>query len=157
MSEPIERKPAAVGRYVWRYTAVYSLAVLATALLLLVLDIQGNAGAAMGAVVIGVVAAAMLFVREQRRVPTPAERGWLVVGSLLTTWLVSLLLFTLFIVLMTGVEGLRASLLLLGDYQWHVVIGVIAVTSALHALVLWFFYGLFTKQQLRALQRADSA
>ncbi len=157
MSEHVEQQPAAVARYVWRYTIVYSLAVLATAAVLLLLDIQGNAGAAMGAVVIGVVAAAILFVKEQRRVPTPAERGRLVAGSLLTSWLISLLLFALFIVVMTGFEGLRASLLLLGDYQLHVLIGVVAVSSALHALVLWFFYGLFAKQQLRALQQSDGA
>lgn len=143
--------------YVSLFTLMYAgiTAMLVAVALLGGIDLRGSGSFA--ALAVAALAVADRFVRDHGRPPGTAERGGLVVASLIASLLVALL----------GGVGLELWLgeadlatiagLLLAALRTPVVAGAVLLMLALAFAALWFFYGWFAHRQARAWDRRLAA
>ncbi|MBQ0743300.1 MAG: ABZJ_00895 family protein [Pseudomonas sp.] len=114
------------------------------------LDLEGNAGVNMGILIGSAMAAGHYFLKDHQRLPTAAEKRWLVFMSFLASVLVSLL-FVLAVVAMQP-ESVAVMRIMLQENA-VVFLVVMLVVSLVYLLVLWLGYGFMLDRQFRAMQK----
>ncbi|KAA0696314.1 hypothetical protein DT594_02860 [Halopseudomonas laoshanensis] len=114
------------------------------------LDLEGNAGVNMGILIASAMAAGHYFLKDHQRLPTAAEKRWLVFMSFLVSVLVSLL-FVLAVVAMQP-ESVAVMRIMLQENA-VVFLVVMLVVSLVYLLVLWLGYGFMLDRQFKAMQK----
>lgn len=137
-----------------KYLLIFAGANLAmmviAAVVLTLLDMDGNAGVNMGILIGSAMAAGHYFIKDHQRLPTAAEKRWLVFMSFLASVLVSLL-FVLVVVLLEP-NGFAVIMMTLQE-QALVFLVVMLVVSVVYLLVLWLGYGFMLERQFKAIQK----
>ncbi len=139
-----------VGKYVIRFGVVNLLLVLLIAAVLMALDVDGNAGTSIGALIGAALAAGNRFLKDHKRLPSPSEKTRLTWFSLLIAWAVSLILLVVFLLVSGAAEDLQG-MLAPGLNTLAVLLGVFAFVTALHFFALSFSYGFLLKRQYEAM------
>ena len=86
-------------KYLFIFAGANLAMMVIAAVVLTLLDMDGNAGVNMGILIGSAMAAGHYFIKDHQRLPTAAEKRWLVFMSFLASVLVSLL-FVLVVVLL---------------------------------------------------------
>lgn len=137
-------------KYLFIFAGANLAMMVIAAVVFTLLDMEGNAGVNMGILIGSAMAAGHYFLKDHQRLPTAAEKRWLVFMSFLASVLVSLL-FVLVVVLMEP-GGVAVVLMTL---QEHAVVFLIVmlIVSLVYLLVLWLGYGFMLERQFKAMQR----
>lgn len=139
-----------VGKYVIRFGIVNLLLLVAIAVVLTLLGVDGNSGTSVAALIGAALAAGNRFLKDHKRLPNPSEKRRLTWLSLLAAVVVSLCLLVAFL-LWSGATRELLSMLPPGTYTAAVVLGVLAFVTALHFLALSFSYGFLLKRQYEGM------
>ncbi|WP_444916564.1 ABZJ_00895 family protein [Microbulbifer sp. JMSA003] len=137
-----------LGKYAFRFAAIYLLLLVGMAIVLSILEIDSNSGATMGALMGSAMATAIKFVQDNKRPPTKSEKNRLALISLLASWIVSLLLMS--ILLLAGSPGAEI-LESIKSVNLMIIITIVVVLSLIYFLVLSFSYGYLAKKQYEAM------
>tara|TARA_R110000822_G_scaffold113914_1_gene245248 strand:+ start:299 stop:748 length:450 start_codon:yes stop_codon:yes gene_type:complete len=137
-------------KYLFIFAGANLAMMVIAAVVLTLLDMDGNAGVNMGILIGSAMAAGHYFIKDHQRLPTAAEKRWLVFMSFLASVLVSLL-FVLVVVLLEP-NGFAVIMMTLQE-QALVFLIVMLVVSVVYLLVLWLGYGFMLERQFKAMQK----
>lgn len=137
-------------KYLFIFTGANLGLMVIAAVVFALLDLEGNAGVNMGILIGSAMAAGHYFLKDHQRLPTAAEKRWLVFMSFLASVLVSLL-FVLAIVAMQP-ESVSVMRIMLQENA-VVFLVVMLVVSLVYLLVLWLGYGFMLSRQFKAMQK----
>lgn len=137
-------------KYLFIFAGANLAMMVIAAVVLTLLDMDGNAGVNMGILIGSAMAAGHCFIKDHQRLPTAAEKRWLVFMSFLASVLVSLL-FVLVVVLLEP-NGFAVIMMTLQE-QAIVFLVVMLVVSVVYLLVLWLGYGFMLERQFKAMQK----
>jgi membrane protease YdiL (CAAX protease family) len=137
-------------KYLFIFAGANLAMMVIAAVVLTLLDMDGNAGVNMGILIGSAMAAGHYFIKDHQRLPTAAEKRWLVFMSFLASVLVSLL-FVLVVVLLEP-NGFAVIMMTLQE-QALVFLVVMLVVSVVYLLVLWLGYGFMLERQFKAIQK----
>tara|TARA_R110002020_G_scaffold261778_1_gene476148 strand:+ start:298 stop:747 length:450 start_codon:yes stop_codon:yes gene_type:complete len=137
-------------KYLFIFAGANLAMMVIAAVVLTLLDMDGNAGVNMGILIGSAMAAGHYFIKDHQRLPTAAEKRWLVFMSFLASVLVSLL-FVLVVVLLEP-NGFAVIMMTLQE-QAIVFLVVMLVVSVVYLLVLWLGYGFMLERQFKAMQK----
>ena len=137
--------------YIARFAIAYLIALVVVAIIMETLNINGGSGSSIASLIAAVSYSVSTFVKEQKRIPTPHERKWLTLLSLVASVLVSLILITAFLGFVGQLNLLIPDLV----YQLGIgmMFGIILFVLGLYSLVLWFLYGSFAKIQFKSMEK----
>ncbi len=124
--------------------------MVVAAVVLTLLDLDGNAGVNMGILIGSAMAAGHYFLKDHQRLPTATEKRWLVFMSFLASVLVSSL-FVLAVVVMEP-DSLAVMWMMLQENA-VIFLVVMLVVSLVYLLVLWSAYGFLLGRQFKAMQK----
>ena len=119
-------------KYLFIFAGANLAMMVIAAVVLTLLDMDGNAGVNMGILIGSAMAAGHYFIKDHQRLPTAAEKRWLVFMSFLASVLVSLL-FVLVVVLLEP-NGFAVIMMTLQE-QALVFLIVMLVVSVVYLLV----------------------
>lgn len=147
--------------YVIRYGWIFAALTLGLALLASLLDYlfefdMPSTGINIAATAGATSMVANKFVSQQKRGFTPAERKSMTWASLGVSWLVSLiysLIIALVLYVIVGDDLVGAMIAQATGSQMLIVAGAMLVATIIGWLVLYFFYGSFSKSAVRALEK----
>lgn len=137
-------------KYLFIFTGANLGMMVIAAVVLTLLDLDGNAGVNMGILIGSAMAAGHYFLKDHQRLPTAAEKRWLVFMSFLASVLVSSL-FVLAVVVMEP-DSLAVMWMMLQENAVVFLI-VMLVVSLVYLLVLWSAYGFLLGRQFKAMQK----
>lgn len=137
-------------KYLFIFAGANLCMMVIAALVLTLLDLDGNAGVNMGILIGSAMAAGHYFLKDHQRLPTASEKRWLVFMSFLASVLVSLL-FVLAIVVMEP-EGVAVMWIMLQENA-VIFLVVMLVVTLVYLLVLWLGYGFMLDKQFKAMQK----
>ncbi len=137
-------------KYLFIFAGANLAMMVIAAVVLTLLDMDGNAGVNMGILIGSAMAAGHYFIKDHQRLPTAAEKRWLVFMSFLASVLVSLL-FVLVVVLLEP-NGFAVIMMTLQEQALLFLI-VMLVVSVVYLLVLWLGYGFMLERQFKAMQK----
>ena len=137
-------------KYLFIFAGANLAMMVIAAVVLTLLDMDGNAGVNMGILIGSAMAAGHYFIKDHQRLPTAAEKRWLVFMSFLASVLVSLL-FVMVVVLLEP-NGFAVIMMTLQE-QALVFLIVMLVVSVVYLLVLWLGYGFMLERQFKAMQK----
>lgn len=137
-------------KYLFIFAGANLAMMVIAAVVLTLLDMDGNAGVNMSILIGSAMAAGHYFIKDHQRLPTAAEKRWLVFMSFLASVLVSLL-FVLVVVLLEP-NGFAVIMMTLQE-QALVFLIVMLVVSVVYLLVLWLGYGFMLERQFKAMQK----
>lgn len=136
-----------VTKYVLKFGIYYLLAVIAIAIITTLLKIDSNSGS-VATVLFATMMTSIKFINENKRVPNSNENKKLIWYSFAATWIVSLVLVLLFLVI-SGEMG--AIIQGLNQASFSLLFGVLLFVSAIELLVLYLGYGWLAKKQYEGL------
>jgi putative Mn2+ efflux pump MntP len=148
------QKGIGIGKYVIRFALAYFGLLIGLGVLAVILDIESGAGATIVVLMGAAMVAVSKFIQDHRRVPTKEEKRKLVWFSYLASWLVSLLMFGIFIAL--DEQG-REMMRVVTESGAPLFIGIIAFLALFYVGTLYVAYGYMANKQLEALQRKGRA
>lgn len=137
-------------KYLLIFTGANLGMMVVAAVVLTLLDLDGNAGVNMGILIGSAMAAGHYFLKDHQRLPTAPEKRWLVFMSFLASVLVSLL-FVLAIVVMEP-DSVAVMWMLLQENA-VIFLVVMLVVTMVYLLVLWLGYGFMLGRQFKAMQK----
>lgn len=137
-------------KYLLIFTGANLGMMVVAAVVLTLLDLDGNAGVNMGILIGSAMAAGHYFLKDHQRLPTAAEKRWLVFMSFLASVLVSSL-FVLAVVVMEP-DSLAVMWMMLQENA-VIFLVVMLVVSLVYLLVLWSAYGFLLGRQFKAMQK----
>ncbi|WP_022963775.1 ABZJ_00895 family protein [Halopseudomonas pelagia] len=141
-------------KYIAIFAGAYLAMMIIVAVVLTLLDLEGNAGLSMGMLIGSAMAAGHYFLRDQQRLPTASEKTWLISLSYLASIVVSLVFVAVIAVLEPeGVAGMWVMV----QAQSTVFLIVMVLVSLVCLLVLWMAYGFLLKRQFLAMQKKAAA
>lgn len=151
--------------YVLRYGWIFAAMTLGLALLASLLDYWfqidiPSTGINVAATAGATSMVANKFVHQQQRVFNPAERKSITWASLGMSWLVSLaysLIVALAMYFIVGGDLIIAAFANMTLTDVLIIMGAILVATLIGWLVLYFFYGSFSKSAVKALEKSKAA
>jgi len=142
-----------VFKYAMRFSIAYFLLLLLLAVILTLLNIDGNTGGSIGALLGAVAIVVHKFVDDNERAPNKTEKRKLVWLSYFLSLLVSGLLFSLVILLLEGTSGFVFLASIFSQLGSLITIGIIIFVSFIYLMALSFGYGSLAKIHIKALQK----
>lgn len=137
-------------KYLFIFAGVHLCLMVIAAVLLTLLDLEGNAGINMGILIGSATTAGHYFIKDHQRLPTGSEKACLIFLSFLAAVLVSLLFAA--VVAVTEPAGVAMLWSMLQE-QAMVLLVIMAVVSVVYLLVLWLSYGFMLGKQFQAMQK----
>ncbi|MEW8254317.1 MAG: ABZJ_00895 family protein [Candidatus Thiodiazotropha taylori] len=139
-----------IGKYIIWFAIVNLALTVCFSIALILLEIDSNTSAVIGALVGAAMVAGSKFIQDHKRVPNRSEKTKLVWLSYLTTWLVSLVLLGGFV--MTTNEGSKRLEVMrsisIGDIDAVIVFFSIVILGT-----LTLSYGLLARKQLESIKK----
>jgi uncharacterized membrane protein len=139
-----------IGKYVLRFALAHLVLLVGLGILTTLLGIESNSGATIGALMGAAIIAVSKFIQDNKRVPTKGEKRKLVWFSYLASWVVSLLLFAVFIITLEEGDEIMQIVIEIGA---PLLLGVTAVLTLFYVGALYLAYGFMANKQLEALQK----
>ncbi len=139
-----------VIKYVFRFAVAYLVLLVVLGVLAVLLNMDSNTGASIGALVASAIMVISKFVQENKRIPSVSEKKKLVWFSYLACWAVSIVLFAVFIVISGEVEEVVE---FLTTVNMPVAIGAIVFVSIFYLGILDLSYGYMARKQFEGLRK----
>ncbi len=139
-----------IGKYVLIFGLVNLGLLVGLDILFFLLDVESNSGATIGALMGAGVAAVSRFIQDNKRIPNPSEKTKLVWLSYLASWIVSLILVGVFVVL-SGEGGELMEIV--KSINVVILIVVIVFLSVFYVGALYLTYGYVARKQFEGLQK----
>ncbi|MFN3579599.1 MAG: ABZJ_00895 family protein [Pseudomonas sp.] len=137
-------------KYLLIFAGIHLGLMVVAAVVLTLLDLEGNAGINMGILIGSATATGHYFIKDHQRLPTGTEKTWLIFLSFLASVLVSLLFAA--VVAVTEPDGVAMLWSMLQE-QAMVLLVIMAVVSVVYLLVLWLSYSFLLGRQFKAMQK----
>ena len=139
-----------MNRYVAIFTAVNAALTVTVAVLTEVLKVESGSGLAIVAVLAASIAAAAVFARDHARPPTSEESAAFAWRSLLTTWLVSLVLISVALTWLAAPEELQSmARMFRSGMVVAFAVGAVVVTSAIYYVAIRWSFAWYAKLAAR--------
>ncbi len=142
-----------INQYILKFSIAYIIGLVALAAIFYFLDLDGGSGASIGALIGAAMYSSGKFIEENKRIPNKVEKSKLVWLSLLLSWVVSIILVVIFVLVFDGFEGLFELSNLMLELNAIVIFGILFFVSLLHFLALYWCYGGLAKKQCEGLKK----
>lgn len=132
--------------YLLFFSAIYAVVTIIFASLTTLLNISGGTGVA-PLIAVGFLTA-WQFVKRERRVPNPNEKKQLIWGSILSTFLISAVLVTIFVLTTMSVQSFINLIKFAPIWIWFIAFGIVIL---IEFFILQLSYGWYAKLCLKNL------
>ncbi len=139
-----------IGKYVLIFGLVNLGLLVGLAILFSILNVESNSGATIGALVGAGMAAVSKFIQDNKRIPNPSEKTKLVWLSYFASWIVSLILVSIF----AALSGEGGELIeIVKSVNVVILVGVIVFLSVFYVSALYLTYGYVARKQFEGLRK----
>ncbi|WP_374663380.1 ABZJ_00895 family protein [Acinetobacter sp.] len=135
-------------KYILYFSLCYGAAVVITAIIVSFFDLPGGTSAA--CLIAAGFAAAMKFAQDQQRAPNPKEKKQLIWGCLGASVLLSMLASAVSLFIFSETAEFFSMLKAVPVWVWLLAI---ALTLAIHYLVLALSFGWFARRSAKTVQK----
>ncbi len=137
-------------KYILRFSLIYLVAIILVGTILILLNIDSNSGAKIGALLAAVVMTIDKFLKDNKRIPNKQEKSKLVWGSLIASFIVSSLVVVPLLILSGEFSNIIK--LISGESSKYFLAAFIFIT-VIYYLLLTFFYGSFSKSLYKNMKK----
>ncbi|WP_297812863.1 ABZJ_00895 family protein [uncultured Methylophaga sp.] len=138
-----------LSKYILRFGLVNLALLIVLSIVSALLEIESGSGVTIGALMGAAIFAVAKFIQDNKRVPTSSEKTKLVWFSYLTSWLVSLLIVSIFVTLTSEhyqvINFMKSNPLIL--------IGILAFLTVFYVGVLYLSYGYLARKQFESMKK----
>lgn len=135
----------AVTPYAWLFTLVYTALLLVIVAITFFTNIKPNSGVSIGAAIGAATFAGQRFFADHARVPKGGEVTGLIWWSVLATWVVSVAMFVLPIVMVAEIDDAISSAQVMIAESGLILAGIAVAMTLFYALIYWVSYGPLTR------------
>lgn len=138
-----------LSKYILRFGLFNIALLIGLSIVFSLLEIESGSGVSIGALMGAAIFAVAKFIQDNKRVPTSSEKTKLVWFSYLTSWLVSLLIVSIFVTLTSEhyqvINFMKSNPLIL--------IGILAFLTVFYVGVLYLSYGYLARKQFESMKK----
>lgn len=127
-------------KHIWTFTYLYAIGLGGVNLIMFYFDMNGGIGTSIAVLITAALLSLHQFVNLHGRMPTKNEKSLLAWMSLLSAWIISIILALIIVYIFDAFKELNALMAYIGQ-NIPIFIGAIFFVSLLYLAVLYSCYG----------------
>jgi len=135
-----------VTKYIIKFGVAYIIGLVVLLVIFGIFELDHSSGASIGVLIGAAIYAVGKFIQENRRVPSKSEKSKLVWSSFIISWLASVLLFIIVVLITSGTQGLSNLSQITTQLNISIIVGAAVFMSLIYLAVLYYSYGGLAKR-----------
>jgi len=142
-----------INKYIIKFNIAYAIGLVAITAIFIIFDLDHSLGASIGILIGAAMYSVGKFIEENKRIPNKIEKSKLVWLSLISSYITSIVLAVIVILLLDGIQGLTELSKLIEKLNIVIIAGATVVVSLIYFVVLSWSYGGLAKKLYESLQK----